>query len=113
MSLGMGAGGVILRLLSYVFWIGMILAVIRLTPEREYFWTWLGTRSMSVFIWHKFLLTVLLKLCCGKYYIRREMPHGYMIAAICIAVIITVISAYLPAFRLSDRMKSGEKERGR
>ncbi len=109
MSLGMGANGVILRLICYGFWILIILAIVLLAPRKEYFWTWLGTRTMSIFIWHKFILTILLKLCYGKYFIQYEMPHLYMFAAICVAVIVTVLSAYLPEFRIS---RLGEKSGG-
>ncbi len=100
-ALGLGINGVLLRFICYGFWILMICAVISLCPRREYFWTWLGKRTMSVFIWHKFILTVILKLFYGEYYIKYEMPHYYMFAALCLAVMVTVITAYLPGFRLS------------
>ncbi|MBR5047759.1 MAG: hypothetical protein IKX76_05940 [Eubacterium sp.] len=110
MSLGMGVKGVILRLLCYGLWALLIIAVITLAPRKEYFWTWLGRRTLSIFIWHKFILTIILKLCFGKHFIKYEMPHLYLPAAICLAVIVTVLSAYLPEFRVSDRTRREKKE---
>lgn len=101
MSLGYGVNGVIYRALCYGFWILMILAVINICPKKEYFWSWIGSRTMSVFIWHKFILMIVLRLFYGEYYMRREMPHYYMAAALCLAVIITVVTSYLPDFRIS------------
>lgn len=113
-ALGLGVNGVILRLVCYGFWILMIFGVIALCPRREYFWTWLGKRTMSVFIWHKFILTLILKLFYGEYYIKYEMPHYYMFAAFCLAVTVTVITAYLPGFRLSGWTgTAGKKKAGR
>lgn len=101
MSLGFGVNGVLYRFLCYILWIVLIVAVINVCPKKEYFWSWLGTRTMSIFIWHKFVLIIILKLCYGKYFIKYEIPHYYIIAAMCIAVIITVVTAYLPQFRIS------------
>ena len=110
MALGFGVNGVAYRLLCYILWMVFIIAVINICPQREYFWSWLGTRTMSIFIWHKFILIIILKLCYGKYFIKYRMPHYYIIAAICIAVIITVITAYLPEFRISRWTKNLRKK---
>ena len=100
MSLGMGLNGMALRLLCYGLWLVLIMAFISICPRRKYFWTWLGSRTMSVFIWHKFVLIILLRLFCLQYYLEYQMPHSYMIAACCIAMIVTVLTSYLPEMRL-------------
>ena len=56
------------------------------------------------------ILIIILKLCYGKYFIKYRMPHYYIIAAICIAVIITVLTAYLPEFRISRWTKNLRKK---
>ena len=101
MSLGLGINGVIYRALCYGLWIVMILAIIYVCPRRKYIFSWIGTRTMSVFIWHKFILMIILQLFYGKYYIKHEVPHFYIIVALCLAVIVTVVTSYLPDFRIS------------
>ena len=64
---------------------------------------------MRFFSYESKFSQLLLKLCYGKYFIQYEMPHLYMFAAICVAVIVTVLSAYLPEFRIS---RLGEKSGG-
>ena len=100
MALGLGVNGMVYRLFCYGLWLILITAIISICPRRNYFWTWLGTRTMSVFIWHKFVLIILLRLFCLKYTIKHEMPHSYMIAACSIAVIVTVLTSYLPDLRI-------------
>ena len=100
MSLGMGLNGMVWRLLCYGLWLLLITAIISVCPRKRYFWTWLGSRTMSVFIWHKFVLIILLRLFCLQYFLEYQLPHTYMIAACCVALIVTVLTSYLPEMRM-------------
>lgn len=99
-EMGYGLNGVMYRLLCYVFWIIMISVIILVNLEMESWITWLGTRTMSIFIWHNIVITVLFKILGLKGIIKTNMPHYYIIVSICLAVIIAIITAYLPGIRV-------------
>lgn len=99
-EMGYGLEGVLIRLACYLFWAVMICAVLFLAGEKERFCTWLGQRTMSVFIWHSLVLVVVLNLCHGKILLKFCFPHLYVPAAICVAGILTVLCAYLPQIRM-------------
>ena len=98
--MGMGLEGVILRLLCYCFWAVIIFAIIILTGEKERVYTWVGQRSMAVFIWHILFIDIFIRALGLKNILMTNLPHYYLIAAICIGVIITVVCSYLPEFRM-------------
>lgn len=108
-SLTVAAGlfGVPLRLGLYILWSILIFAILRICPKREWPGTVLGQRTMSVFIWHKLLLILVLYVCQGKTFLLNHMPHTYLPAAICLAVSVTVIAAYLPEFRIAGKIRQG------
>lgn len=106
---GIGLWGIVLRLCCYFIWGILILAIITLSPEREYFWSWFGERTMSVFIWHKFFIVMFLYIFNGKNYLYTCMEHTYLPASICLAVIITIFTSYLPGIRMSKKLRKKVK----
>lgn len=92
------------RLACYAFWALIIIAVIVTVGNHETWLTWIGSRSMSIFIWHSFVIDLLIKKAGIGELMMREMPDFYIIAAIATAVIITVVTAYLPDFRLAKKL---------
>ncbi len=110
-ELGLGTKGVILRLFTYVLWILLIFIIIELCPEGSHTWSWFGERTMSIFIWHKFLLVIIMQIFAGKYYLKLYMPKYYIIASLCIACIVFIIAAYLPGLRISDYLVEGKKKK--
>ena len=104
-KLELGLVGVPLRLLLYLVWIILIIAIIILVSEKEHLWTWLGTRTMSTFIWHKTVLVLLLNALGLKTLIKENLPHTYIIAAICLAMIVSILTAYLPSLRIAKHLK--------
>ena len=95
-----GLEGVLIRLACYLFWAVMICAVLMLAGEMERFYTWLGQRTMSVFIWHSLVLVTVLNLCHCTALLKFCFPHLYVLAADCVAGILTVLCAYLPQIRM-------------
>ena len=103
-KLDLGLGGIPLRLLLYLIWVILIISIIILVSEKEHLWTWLGRRTMSTFIWHKTVLVLLLNALSLKTLIKENLPHTYILAAICLAMIVTILTAYLPALRISKKI---------
>lgn len=101
-SIHMGLDGVIYRLLIYGLWAILIFAVILVNSEKEHIYTWLGTRTMSIFIWHKLVITIVLKKFGLIEAIKNRMPNTYVFAAICIGIMICIITAYFPEIRIPD-----------
>lgn len=99
-EMGYGLEGVLIRLACYLFWAVVVCAVLFLAGEKERFYTWLGQRTMSVFIWHSLVLVVVLNLCHGTAFLKFCFPHLYVPTAICVAGILTVLCAYLPQIRM-------------
>ena len=98
--MGYGLEGVLIRLACYLFWAVVVCAVLFLAGEKERFYTWLGQRTMSVFIWHSLALVVVLNLCHGTALLKFCFPQLYVLAAVCVAGILTVLCAYLPQIRM-------------
>ena len=107
-ALHLGMKGVLLRLLCYGLWACLVFCVIILCTERKHFWTWLGERTQSTFIWHKFFLVLLLECLGLKNYFKVNIPHYLIPASICLAIIVAVLTAYLPGF--SVRYKKPNKK---
>lgn len=110
MEMKMGIWGVLYRLLCYGFWVLMIAAVIFFVTEKERLYTWLGKRTMSVFIWHNLMIVIVLQVLKMKPYLKVNVPHYYLLAAICIAMIITILTSYLPQIRVASKMSHKEKK---
>ena len=108
-EMGMHLDGVLWRLLCYAFWSVMISAVIFLTGEKERLYTWIGSRSMSIFIWHTLVIAIVIRATGLRRILMMNMPHYYLIGAVCIAGVITVLTAYLPGFRISKKLKKGDR----
>ena len=106
----LGIAGVPLRFACYLLWAVLIFAVITLCSEREHIWTWLGQRTQSTFIWHKFILVMLLQFFGGKAFLMTHVPNYYVPAALCIAVIVTIASAYLPPFNIGKKLRQDMTE---
>ena len=107
-EMGMGIEVVVLRLICYAFWIALGGLIFLATGEHEAVYTWIGTRTMSVFIWHSFIISMLLVKFNGKGILIDVLPHLYIPAALITALIITVASAYLPGFRIADRLRDSD-----
>ena len=116
---GLGILGIFWRAVCYIFWGLMIVAFCILAPERENPFSWIGKKTMPVFIWHRLPVYILFavsygeKTASGKYMLMRRLPHCYLAAVVCIAVILTVLTTYLPEFRIADHLmtvKRKEKE---
>ena len=116
---GLGIMGIFWRAVCYIFWGLMIVAFCILAPEKENPFSWIGKKTMPVFIWHRLPVYILFavsygeKTASGKYMLMRRLPHCYLAAVVCIAAILTVLTTYLPEFRIADRMvavKRKEKE---
>ena len=93
-AMGYGIYGVVYRLLCYGFWTVMIYCVIMAVTEKKRIYSWLGQRTMSTFIWHNFFIVLFMSVFHGKKLLRHFFPNYYVIASICIAVLIAIISAY-------------------
>lgn len=112
-EMGFGIEGVLIRLACYVFWIGTISAVLLVNSEKNRIYTWLGKRTMSVFIWHNLILVMLLDVFKRTAFIKKEFSNYYVWSAFCVACIIAVVTSYLPQIRIADKLKlKKNKERG-
>lgn len=106
-EMDMGMDGLFFRLGCYALWAVLICAVILIGADGKRIFTWLGKRSMAIFIWHGLFVTLIMRTFKVKSLILTELPHTYLICAICIAIGITVICAYLPEFRIFQRKIKG------
>ena len=77
----------------------MIIAIVFAVGEKQRIHTWIGERSLNVYIWHILFIDVFLRKLDLAEIMVEKMPAYYPAAAICVALIITVLAAYLPAFR--------------
>lgn len=111
-EMGMRLDGVVWRMLCYAFWGVMIPAVIFLTDGKERIYTWLGSRSMSVFIWHNLAIAIVIRATGLRRILMVNMPNYYLIGAVCIAGVITVLTAYLPGFRISKKLRARKRGDG-
>lgn len=107
-ELGLGAYGILWRCLLYILWFVLIFAMIQICPAKNHIWSWFGERTMSIFIWHKFVLVCVLQMFFAKYYLQHYIPHYYGIAAVCVGMIVFIITAYFPGFRISKYFKKEE-----
>ncbi len=103
-EMDMGIEGVLIRLACYVFWAIMISAIIFATNRRNNIYTWLGSRTMAIFIWHSIAITIVFKVFHMVKWLTVNTPDMYLIEAVCIAIVITIITAYLPEFRVSRKL---------
>ena len=110
-DMDMGMEGVILRLACYAFWALLIAVMVILVSEKERIYTWVGKRSMAIFIWHPLIIDVVMSVIGVRLLLMRELPAFYVIGAICVAVIITVLAAYLPEFRIAQRLVQGKRKK--
>lgn len=104
-TIGVGLWGIFLRFACYVVWGILIMQILILCPKKKYFWSWLGKRTMSVFIWHKICMVFLLYVLHGKEFLLTKMPHTYLPTTVCLALILTIVTSYLPEFRVPNRKK--------
>ena len=104
-DLGIGIESVGFRLACYILWIVMIAAVIVVIGNQNTVLTWIGSRSMSVFIWHNIIIDIVCKKLEVKDLLLGRMPHLYFVSALAIAMMITVIASYLPDFRMSYKLR--------
>ena len=107
---GLGILGIFVRAAGYLFWGSMIMAWCILAPDGKTPFSWIGAKTMPIFIWHRLPVYILFVVCYGgknwngKYYLMWRLPHCYLAAALCIAGILTLLTTYLPEFRISDRI---------
>lgn len=99
-EMGYGLEGVLIRLGCYLFWAVMICVVLFLADEKQRIATWLGERTMSVFIWHNLVIVLLFRVWHGTERMLLGFPNLFVPAAICVAGVITVLCAYLPQIRI-------------
>lgn len=99
-DMGLGIEGVIVRFGCYVFWGLMIYVLVALAPSGRRFYTWLGSRTMAIFTWHNFFISMIMNVLGIASVLYSRLPHTYVICALCIAFIVAVICAYLPEFRV-------------
>ena len=67
---------------------------------------------MSVFIWHSLVLVTVLNLCHGIALLKFCFPQLYVLAAVCVAGILTVLCAYLPQIRMPKPTVVGTEPEG-
>ncbi|MBR2548238.1 MAG: acyltransferase family protein [Eubacterium sp.] len=103
-EMGIGIEIIIYRLLCYAFWAAMGILVFLVVGERNTLLTWIGSRTMSVFIWHSFIISLLFSTFDGKEILLEYYPHLYLFAALVIAFSITVITAFFPDLRIADTL---------
>lgn len=99
-DMDMGIEGVVLRLLCYAFWAVMIYIVIAIVPKRNWIFTWFGKRTMAIFVWHNFFVSLVMTVLGGSAFLYGHLSHSYVFAGICVAIIIAALCAYLPEFRI-------------
>lgn len=104
-DMGYQIGGVLARLICYGFWAIIILAVIFVNSEKERLYTWLGSRTMAVFLWHNFVIVLILKAGKGADLLKKWMPTYYVFGAICLAIVITIVTSYFPELRIAGKLK--------
>lgn len=102
-NMGFGITGILIRLFCYLFWILIVFAVVILVSDRKHIASWIGRRTMSVFIWHNFIIEMVFKVFPGKKLLVKVFPHYYLAAAVILAMMITILCAYLPEIRLKKR----------
>lgn len=100
----LGIRGILLRLGCYLLWALLVWSVVTLCPGKARLYTWLGSRTQAVFIWHKLILVILFEALGGKALLMTHIPHFYLAAGICAASIIAVVSAYLPMIEIGKRL---------
>lgn len=108
-SMGYSMNGVVIRFLCYAFWALLILAVIFVNTEKERIYTWLGTRTLAVFLWHNFVIVLLFKVFRLTSIMKKNMPTYYVFGAICIAMIIEIMTSYFPQFRIAGKIMRQKK----
>lgn len=106
----LGFTGVPLRFICYVIWGILILSIVTLCAKHSHIWTWLGQRTQSIFIWHKFVLVVSLSFLGGKSVMMTYVPHYFVATSICVAAIVTIITAYLPSFNILKNIRINNNE---
>ena len=104
--LGSDMAGIVYRLACYLMWGILILAVINLTSSAERIYTWLGKRTMAIFIWHTFVIILVMKVFAVKSLLLFNLQHTFVIGGVCIGIIITVLCAYLPELRIKSSRKN-------
>ena len=102
-EMNLGIKGMVARLICYGLWILMIAAVILINSNKEHIYTWLGKRTLSVFVWHNLIVVILFKVIGLKNIMKNILPHYYLFAAICVAIIISIVTAYLPEIRVPTK----------
>lgn len=107
-EMGMGMMGVFARLICYGLWALMIIAIILVNSRKHHIYTWLGTRTLSIFIWHNLIIVLLFKVGHLKNILKIYVPHYYLIVSICIAVIISILTAYFPGIKIGLKKKNIE-----
>ena len=108
-KMGFGLEGILIRLLCYVFWALMICAVIVLCSGHERCSTWLGQRTMAIFIWHSLMIELIFGVFHGTAWFKTNLPHYYLPAAMCAAVVIAIVTAYLPQLRIGEKLRVQEE----
>ncbi len=103
-DMGLGMDGVLCRLACYALWFILIAVMVILVGERERIFTWTGKRSMAIFIWHPLIIDLVMGVAGLGVFLQQAMPTYYPTGGICIAVMITILAAYLPEFRISQRL---------
>lgn len=104
-EMDMGIEGVLFRLVCYAFWALMIAAVVFAAGDRRMLHTWLGSRTMASFIWHPIAIAVIFRALHMTTWLTIHAPHTYLAAAVCIAFLITIGTAYLSEFRIGRKLR--------
>ncbi len=103
-DMDMGFEGILMRLICYAFWALMIAAVVFAATGKRLIYTWLGSRTMAVFIWHSIALTIVFDVLHMTTWLSLNAPTFYMVEVVCIGLLVTILTAYLPEFRIENRL---------
>lgn len=90
-----GLHGVLFRLFSYILWVFLIIVLLGIVSEKKSIISFWGQKTMSVYIWHTIILKLLFDIMGGKDIIKIFYPENYVIAAVVLSFIVTILCTHL------------------
>lgn len=89
------AQGICSRFFCYIFWAILIIALLGAISEKKSVFSFLGQKTMAVYIWHTIVLKIMFDIMGGKELTKLLFPEYYVIAAVVIAAIVTILCTHL------------------
>lgn len=100
----MGRAGALYRLLHYVVSTVLSLSVIALIPERRFFFSFIGQRTLGIYALHWPCVDIFYKGLGGKTWLKSVWPEHYLLPAIVLGILLTLILSLKPFDRAVSRL---------